>query len=98
RDLQKKEALDDLVVRAVEARDEAARTHPRRPLLLKIAPDVSLTELDDIVAVALARGLDGMIVSNTTIGRPESLREQVVARETGGLSGAPLFDLSTRIL
>ena len=98
RDLQKKEALDDLVARAVEARDEATRTHPRRPLLLKIAPDVSLTELDDIVAVALARGLDGMIVSNTTIGRPESLREQVVARETGGLSGAPLFDLSTRIL
>ena len=98
RDLQKKEALDDLVARAVEARDEAGRLHPRRPLLLKIAPDVSLAELDDIVAVALARGLDGMIVSNTTISRPESLREQVVARQAGGLSGAPLFDLSTHIL
>ena len=98
RDLQKREALDDLVARAVEARDEASRRHPRRPLLLKIAPDLSLDELDDIVGVALARGLDGMIVSNTTVSRPESLREQVAGRETGGLSGMPLFDLSTRML
>ena len=98
RDLQKKEALDDLVARAMEARDEASRTHPRRPLLLKISPDVSLAELDDIVEVALSRGLDGMIVSNTTVGRPESLRERGLALETGGLSGAPLFNLSTYVL
>jgi dihydroorotate dehydrogenase len=98
RDLQKREALDDLVARAIEARDEASRDHPRRPLLLKIAPDLTLAELDDIVAVALARGLDGMIVSNTTVSRPQSLRDQIVARQTGGLSGVPLFDLSTRIL
>src|SRR6187402_3201253 len=42
--------------------------------------------------------LDGMIVSNTTISRPESLKEKAVATETGGLSGAPLFDLSTQVL
>jgi len=98
RDLQQKTALDDLVARAQAARDEASRTHPRRPLLLKISPDVSLSELDDIVAVALARGLDGMIVSNTTVSRPADLRERGLALETGGLSGAPLFNLSTRVL
>jgi dihydroorotate dehydrogenase len=98
RDLQKKAALDDLLARVVEARDEAARFHPRRPLLLKIAPDLTLGELDDVVAVALARGIDGMIVGNTTVSRPATLRETAIAQEAGGLSGAPLFELSTRML
>jgi dihydroorotate dehydrogenase len=98
RDLQQREALDGLLARVVEARDEATRDHPRRPLLLKIAPDLTLSELDDIVSVTLARGLDGMIVSNTTIARPPPLLEDRIAMETGGLSGAPLFELSTRML
>lgn len=66
-------------------------------MLLKIAPDVTLADLDDIVRVARARGVDGMIVSNTTISRPVFLRDEA-RRETGGLSGAPLFALSTRML
>jgi dihydroorotate dehydrogenase len=98
RDLQKREALDDLLAHCIEARDEASRHHPRRPLLLKIAPDLSLGELDDLVAVALGRGVDGMIVSNTTIARPPSLREKALAREAGGLSGTPLFEPSTHML
>ncbi|MDQ0472496.1 quinone-dependent dihydroorotate dehydrogenase [Labrys wisconsinensis] len=98
RSLQQREALDDLLARATAARDEASQHHPRRPLLLKIAPDLTLGELDDIVAVALARDLDGMIVSNTTVSRPPTLRSKGVAAEAGGLSGAPLFDLSTRML
>jgi dihydroorotate dehydrogenase len=67
-------------------------------VLLKIAPDLSLAELDDVVGVARARRVDGMIVGNTTIRRPSSLREQAQAKEQGGLSGRPLFRLSTRML
>ncbi|MGD0641673.1 MAG: quinone-dependent dihydroorotate dehydrogenase, partial [Roseiarcus sp.] len=94
RDLQRRDALDELVARVIEARDEAA---PRRPVLIKIAPDLDLRGLDDVVAVCAARGVDGMIVSNTTIARPPSLRD-AKARETGGLSGRPLFEPSTRML
>jgi dihydroorotate dehydrogenase len=96
RDLQRAQALDDLLARVVEARD---RSETRRvPVLLKIAPDVTLGDLDDIVGVARQRAIDGMIVSNTTISRPPSLRDRSKAGETGGLSGAPLFPLATRIL
>src|SRR5690606_22685845 len=73
------------------------RARFRRPLLLKIAPDLSLQELDDLVAVAKKRGIDGMIVSNTTISRAKDLRDPN-AREEGGLSGKPLFALSTWML
>ena len=69
----------------------------RPPLLLKIAPDLTPEDRTDIAAVALEQGLDGLIVSNTTIARPEGL--QGAARgETGGLSGAPLFAPSTALL
>ena len=94
RDLQQRGALDELVARVIEARDACAI---RRPVLVKIAPDVDPATLDDIVSVGRARGIDGMIVSNTTISRPPGLRESE-ASETGGLSGRPLFDLSTRVL
>jgi dihydroorotate dehydrogenase len=66
-------------------------------LLVKIAPDLSGEELADIAAVALAAGIDGTIVSNTTSARPPDLRGRA-AREAGGLSGRPLFAPSTRIL
>ncbi|HMN71616.1 MAG TPA: quinone-dependent dihydroorotate dehydrogenase [Rhodoblastus sp.] len=94
RDLQQAAQLDDLLARALDARDAAPG---RKPLLLKIAPDLALENLDDIVRVARDRGVDGMIVSNTTISRPTTLRE-ANAKEAGGLSGRPLFDLSTRML
>jgi dihydroorotate dehydrogenase len=95
RDLQASAALDDLAARVVEARDEATkRGAPRRPLLLKIAPDLDLAAIDDVVAVARGRGLDGLVVSNTTLDRPASLRGPA-AKEAGGLSGAPLFRRST---
>jgi dihydroorotate dehydrogenase len=94
RELQAGPTLDDLLGRAVEARDRAA---VRRPLLLKVAPDLSLAELDDVVAVARKRKLDGMIVSNTTVARSRDLRDPA-ASEAGGLSGKPLFALSTWLL
>ncbi len=97
RDLQQASALDDLLARVLDARDFAAEIGPRRPVLLKIAPDLALTGLDDVVRVARDRGVDGMIVSNTTLSRPDTLRDDI-GFETGGLSGAPLFALATRML
>ncbi len=66
-------------------------------MLLKIAPDLTPGELDGVVRVARARKIDGMIVSNTTTMRPDSLRDEAQS-ETGGLSGAPLFAASTHML
>jgi dihydroorotate dehydrogenase len=94
RDLQEPQALSDLLARVIEARDAAAT---RRPVLLKIAPDLTLDQLDGIVRVARGSRIDGMIVSNTTISRPDRLRSPL-AKESGGLSGKPLFTLSTRML
>jgi dihydroorotate dehydrogenase len=94
RDLQRRDALDDLVAPVVAARDD---TEPRRPLLLKIAPDLDARGLEDIVATALIRRVDGLIVSNTTVARPASLSSRN-RTESGGLSGRPLFEPSTRLL
>ena len=97
RDLQQRAMLDDLLARAIEARDRTSAAAGRKPVLLKIAPDLALADLDDVVAVARARGVDGMIVSNTTISRPAGLHDAAAA-QSGGLSGRPLFRLSTRLL
>ncbi len=94
RDLQARSALDDLLARALGARDDAA---VRRPVLLKLAPDLALDDLDDAVQVALSRGIDGFIVSNTTLARPANLRS-AAKTETGGLSGAPLLRRATWML
>jgi dihydroorotate dehydrogenase len=96
-DLQKSIALDDLLARVLDARDIAAERFGRKPVLLKIAPDLALRELDEIIGCARARKIDGLIVSNTTISRPASLLDPV-ASEQGGLSGRPLFSLSTQML
>lgn len=98
RDLQQASVLDNLLARVIEARDRAVLHAGPTPVLLKIAPDVSLSDLDDIVGVARLLRVDGMIVGNTTIGRPPSLRDQTLSREAGGLSGRPLYRLSTRML
>ncbi|MGE0153576.1 MAG: quinone-dependent dihydroorotate dehydrogenase [Reyranellaceae bacterium] len=66
-------------------------------MLIKSAPDLTEQEKRDIAQVALASGIDGMIVSNTTIARPDSLRSRYRS-ERGGMSGRPLFEMSTRLL
>jgi dihydroorotate dehydrogenase len=97
RNLQQAKILDELLARALDARDRNA-TKGRPPLLLKIAPDLTLGDLDDVVGVARRRRIDGMIVGNTTVMRPASLRDRMHAAEQGGLSGRPLFRLATRML
>ena len=75
-----------------------AERMPRRPpLLVKIAPDLSETGLAGVVETCIAAGVEGLIVSNTTTSRPLGLRSSL-ARESGGLSGAPLFPLATAVL
>jgi dihydroorotate dehydrogenase len=98
RNLQQAAALDDLLAKVIDARERVRQDAGDSPVLLKIAPDLSLTELDDVVHIARSRRVDGMIVANTTLARPSSLREQARAAEQGGLSGRPLFRLSTRMV
>ncbi|KAK7308313.1 hypothetical protein VNO77_41915 [Canavalia gladiata] len=99
RKLQGRKQLKDLVSKVQAARDEMQwGEEGPPPLLVKIAPDLSKDDLEDISAVALALHLDGLIISNTTISRPDSVSRNPLAAETGGLSGKPLFDLSTNIL
>ncbi len=92
RGLQGKDELTALLATLVEARGSG-----KKPILLKIAPDLDEHALDDIAAVVLASGIDGMVVTNTTIDRPATLQSRYAA-ETGGLSGKPLMEPSTRVL
>ncbi|KAM1033207.1 hypothetical protein TB2_036229 [Malus domestica] len=97
--LQGRKQLKDLVKQVQGARDEMQwGEEGPPPLLVKIAPDLSKEDLEDIAAVALALRLDGLIISNTTVSRPESVCKHPVASEAGGLSGKPLFDMSTNVL
>jgi dihydroorotate dehydrogenase len=98
RNLQQASALDDLLAKVIDARERVRENAGDSPVLLKIAPDLTLGELDDVVHIARSRRVDGMIVANTTLARPSSLREQNRAKEQGGLSGRPLFRLSTRMV
>jgi dihydroorotate dehydrogenase len=98
RNLQQAEALDDLLARVIDARERVRPRAGPTPVLLKIAPDLTLPDLDDVVGIARKHRVDGMIVSNTTISRPSSLRSRDKAKESGGLSGRPMFKLSTRML
>ncbi|XP_020244638.1 dihydroorotate dehydrogenase (quinone), mitochondrial isoform X1 [Asparagus officinalis] len=99
RKLQGRKQLKDLVKKVQAARDEMqwAEDGPP-PLLVKIAPDLSKQDLEDIAAVALALRLDGLIISNTTISRPDPVSQHPLAGEAGGLSGKPLFEMSTNVL
>jgi len=98
RNLQQAAVLDDLLARVIEARDQVTPSAGPTPLLLKIAPDLSLPDLDDVVSIARQRRVDGMIVGNTTVTRPKSLKDAGTAREAGGLSGRPLRPLADRML
>ena len=97
RDLQLGERLSELLLRAIAARDEATNGARATPLLLKIAPDLSPAELDQIAKVVLRHGIDGVIVSNTTLDR-SGLKSGRHTAENGGLSGRPLFRRSTALL
>ncbi|WP_127115040.1 quinone-dependent dihydroorotate dehydrogenase [Shimia sediminis] len=93
RDLQGKAALSALLAGVMQTRDGLER---RVPVFLKIAPDLSDAELEEIAEVALESGLDAVITTNTTLDRKALSSKH--KNEMGGLSGAPLFTKSTRVL
>lgn len=95
RALQTKAALEELLGRLSEARD-AMPAEGRAPMFLKVAPDLQAGEVETITETVVAHGLAGVMVSNTTVSRPELRSAQ--RDEAGGLSGAPLMALSTRVL
>jgi dihydroorotate dehydrogenase len=97
RGLQERGALEDLLGRLREARAPLETAHGHRPLFLKVAPDLDEDAIGTIVEIVLANGIDALIVSNTTIQRPSHLTSDN-AEEVGGLSGQPLFQISTHVL
>jgi dihydroorotate dehydrogenase len=100
RDLQSGAALDELLDRVAQARREVEMSDPRlrpRPMFLKVAPDLTDAQVIAICDAVARHAFDGIIAGNTTLSRPDSLRSRF-KDEAGGLSGAPLMSLSTRIL
>ncbi len=97
RNLQARAALDELLGRVAETRRGLAAAGASKPIFLKVAPDLTEGEIDDICAAVAEHGIEAIIVGNTTLTRPEGLRSPLRA-EAGGLSGAPLFELSTAVL
>ena len=102
RELQEKDALRKILTNLQGVGRELAGMHvaPPRPLLLKIAPDLNQQQLDDVIALALEIKLDGLVATNTTIGRESLLSspERVKVIGAGGLSGAPLRERSTEVV
>lgn len=93
RTMQGREQLAELLSRVVATRGKATA---RPPVFLKIAPDLTEADLEDIAAEVTEKGIEGVIVSNTTVARPPL--KSAHACETGGLSGRPLFARSTAML
>jgi dihydroorotate dehydrogenase len=94
RDLQERDALARLLGRVAEAREAQAK---KVPILVKIAPDLDSEALAAIANVVATSGMEGMIVSNTTLSR-DGITDPAVAKESGGMSGRPLFARSTALL
>jgi dihydroorotate dehydrogenase len=98
RDLQAPAALDDLLARVLAVRAElVAAGRPSRPIVVKLAPDIAEEDLDPIVRVLVARGVDGIAISNSTLAR-NGVSDAAYAAQPGGLSGPPLFHRSTVVL
>ncbi|XP_030622338.1 dihydroorotate dehydrogenase (quinone), mitochondrial [Chanos chanos] len=92
RDLQGKEELRHLLAKVLRERDSLGENQP--PVVVKIAPDLTAKDKQDIAEVITELGVDGLIVSNTTVSRPDTLQDPN-SKEGGGLSGKPLKELST---
>lgn len=96
RRLQGREALDALLSALMERRQQLSGKAAEIPLLVKVAPDLTDEELEDVLQVVSERGVNGLVATNTTLSRPGL--EGSLAAESGGLSGAPLFALSHRMV
>ncbi len=98
RDLQAPAALDALLTRVMTARASlVAAGQLRRPIIVKIAPDIADADLAPVVATLIAHAVDGIAVSNTTLAR-NGIKDAKIAGEAGGVSGRPLFQRATVVL
>ena len=98
RDLQSSERLDELLATLAAKRAQLAeRDKARKPMLVKVAPDLDDSQVEVIAELAVKHGVDGLIATNTTVSR-ESVAGHRHALQTGGLSGRPLYTLATRVL
>lgn len=98
RALQEKDALQQILSSLI---NEIQKKNIRKPLLLKIAPDLTPSQVDDVIDLSLSLPLDGLVVSNTTIERqplPNTLKVKVEEMGAGGLSGKPLLEKSNKML
>ena len=109
RQLQDKAALDEILtaLQRINADESGgagqgakARVHEPKPILVKVAPDLTFEALDEIIELACQRNLAGIVATNTTINRPETTNEAArrIYAETGGLSGRPLRVRSTEVI
>jgi dihydroorotate dehydrogenase len=104
RDLQDREALDEILTALQETNQTMAQTcrpaHSAKPILVKVAPDLSVEALDEILELAKPRDITGIVATNTTILRPttENERMKKIYEEAGGLSGRPLRQRSTEVI
>lgn len=96
RALQNPDALKSIISAVRDAINQGA-TSPAPVVLVKIAPDLESQDVEDLCALAMSEKLDGLVVSNTTIARPDSLTSPD-RMQVGGLSGSPLFEPSTSLL
>ncbi|MCE3255178.1 MAG: quinone-dependent dihydroorotate dehydrogenase [Rickettsiaceae bacterium] len=98
RDLQKADELDLFLKTILEEKIQLQKAGQKNiPILLKIAPDLNLKEQEAIADIALKNQIDGLIIGNTTISRPQNLQSGY-KNEIGGLSGKPLFEISNQVL
>lgn len=98
RDLQKEDQLDDFLTTLINKKNDLEKVHNKKtPIWLKVAPDLTLEEQKTIANIVLKNKIDALIISNTTISRPQNLSSKY-SLEQGGLSGAPLFEKSNQLL
>jgi dihydroorotate dehydrogenase len=98
RDLQQKDALEDLLKKIIQKREILADRHGKRvPIALKVSPDLDNTQIREIADAVKRHRIDAVIATNTTLSR-DGIEGLPHAGESGGLSGAPMRDLATRVL
>lgn len=97
RNLQDPEAFRELVAQVLEERTRACGKHMPPPLLVKLAPDLDEEQQEALAQAALESGINGLILTNTTLDRPDILPESF-GQERGGLSGRPLTEKSTQVI
>jgi dihydroorotate dehydrogenase len=97
RDLQSSERLDELLGVLAARKAALAERHGAKPLLVKVAPDLDDEQIEAIAALSIRHGIDGLIATNTTVGRA-AVADHRHASQAGGLSGRPVFAPSTQVL